>query len=205
MNGPTYPQFLCPNCRALSDLEAEVDEIVEAPEDWDEDLVEEEVPASRPDADIKTSASESATRQGPLSNGQAVSASSSIGLDLRNDSHGDLAAAIEAVSMRDDPERRHASTNKRQVTSQKPSEKSSKAVSGSVLASDGDDEEDGLVSSINHPNGIPIPSPNHREGVNQDGLNVEGPTTPRNDAGPFVFDGSGGLVESASSHAQPTT
>ncbi|KAB2581375.1 E3 ubiquitin-protein ligase DMA1 [Lasiodiplodia theobromae] len=36
INGPTYPQFMCPNCRMVNDLEADVSE----PEDWDDDLDE---------------------------------------------------------------------------------------------------------------------------------------------------------------------
>lgn len=37
INGPTYPQFMCPNCRMVNDLEADVSE----PEDWDDELDEE--------------------------------------------------------------------------------------------------------------------------------------------------------------------
>src|SRR4051794_13024936 len=33
LNGPSYPHFLCPNCRAVADLEADVDEPFE---EWDD-------------------------------------------------------------------------------------------------------------------------------------------------------------------------
>jgi hypothetical protein len=169
-----------------------VDELVEAPEEWEEDLVEEDEPTSGPDPHIKPSNAEGTARQEPTSNGQSTGTSSAVGLNLASDSHHDLAAAVGAVSMRDDPDLLHTSTDQRQATGETPSTRSGRDTSGLVHSSDDDEGEP--ASSINHPNGIPIPSPNPRDGSNQDGLNVEGPTTPRNDAGPFVFDGSGGLV-----------
>ncbi|KAI9652034.1 MAG: hypothetical protein M1829_001979 [Trizodia sp. TS-e1964] len=36
LNGPSWPQFLCPNCRAVSDLEADIDDAISA-EGWAEE------------------------------------------------------------------------------------------------------------------------------------------------------------------------
>ena len=43
LNGPTWPTFLCPNCRAVADLEAEVEEPLD---DWEEDPEELDAHAS---------------------------------------------------------------------------------------------------------------------------------------------------------------
>lgn len=45
LNGHTWPNFLCPNCRAVADLEADVEDIQE---DWDDsEEIEEAIVASR--------------------------------------------------------------------------------------------------------------------------------------------------------------
>jgi hypothetical protein len=48
LNGPNHPNFLCPNCRAVADLEADAEE---ADSEWEDE--EEAIEASKKDSDPK--------------------------------------------------------------------------------------------------------------------------------------------------------
>jgi E3 ubiquitin-protein ligase DMA1/2 len=172
LNGHTWPNFLCPNCRAVADLEADVEE---AEEDWEEDSIEEALAASRHDSESGAGGSSSEEPDGvrtpramePLSdlpNGHAVVSSA--------DNHeGVLGNSLTPISTLDDEET--------QVV----------PIAHSVPPS----------TTTSAPRAIPIRSTPGPAGTTSYELTVgppghEGPMTPRNDAGPFVLDGGAGTT-----------
>lgn len=166
LNGHTWPNFLCPNCRAVADLEADVEE---AEEDWEEDSIEEALAASRLEGEASgTGGSSSEEPDGvrtpramePLSdlaNGNAVA--------LPNNDN-DFGTSLSPVATLDDE-----ATQVVPVPS----------------------------ATASAPRAIPIRSTPGPAGTTAYELTVgppvhEGPMTPRNDAGPFVFDGGAGAT-----------
>lgn len=165
LNGPTWPNFLCPNCRAVADLEADVEELDDFGE-W------EEIPAAegadgqetgpdraltpRPSAAPLVTAPEAPTIAGPLENGLP-----------------DLAAAFSSYNLADGligQSAANPSTPERFIT---PAQSSS-VTQPVTIQSRGSQSNSGLAPSF------------------PTGQGQECPMTPRNDMGPFVLDGSAG-------------
>ncbi|KAI9847668.1 MAG: hypothetical protein M1838_000814 [Thelocarpon superellum] len=202
LNGTTWPQFLCPNCRAVADLEAEVDE---PSADWARQLNDADaVPASRDAALVSTPLGPNGEvapppdkRPGkeeperPASNlADAVGA-----LTLEATEPGD-GASDPPLPLResDFPSGTHAPSVRPSLASRRsdsvqaldlaaPSTPSgtgtsvrqaSRELSDNWLSSDR--ETDAADTTVHSPD---PPGP-------------DGPLTPTNDAGPFVFDGSAG-------------
>lgn len=173
LNGHTWPNFLCPNCRAVADLEADVEE---AEEDWEEDSIEEALAASRQDSENgggEGSSSEepdgvrTPRAMEPLPdhpNGHAV-------VSPTDDDEGVLGDSLSPISTLDDEET--------QVV----------LIAHSVP----------LSTTASAPRAIPIRSTPGPAGTTSYELTVgppghEGPMTPRNDVGPFVLDGGAGTT-----------
>ena len=95
LNGPTYPNFLCPNCRAVTDLEADVDD----PVDFDEWEAEE--PAEE-NGEVKTNG-ESSQEDRHVTPKASTNGLSSLDGDEWNPNHqvsfGDLEAAISNITI----------------------------------------------------------------------------------------------------------
>ncbi|KAI0540883.1 SMAD/FHA domain-containing protein [Xylaria digitata] len=142
LHGPSWPIFMCPNCRATADLDAEVDEPAE---EWQQ--LPEDIPEEKP--------------QGQVLQENHVPKSS--GSQLNGDPHrrqadqgdpGDVTVHYQST-----------------MTSQTP-------------------------ANSRHGISDPVPIPNMSErrtpSPTRNGLlnGHEGPITPRNDAGPWVFDGN---------------
>ena len=204
LNDPrTWPQFLCPNCRAVTDLEADVDD----PYDYEEQA----------DDDVNDSSDSNGTEKmrfingGVLPNGitaGAVVAQPAIDVLPHQDAdvnasgdHDDLATRVNTASLRSteqpvpnlDPpasllSRRNVSSScklQRGIKATRPGDRASSsptAPSSFVIIPEGDNAQ--LTEPLNTlhavtPTAGEVPGP-------------EGPMTPRNDAGPFVFDGSAG-------------
>lgn len=177
INGPHWPHFVCPNCRAVADLDADVDEPTEG--EWEElkpsDLEANAAPQGSsgeeqdsllvPPQDIPEPRSLSqvpTTHVGPVSNGSQGGYSSEelmANLDIndrgRESEPGGQQSGLSAPI---DIARSRRSSSKRRS-----------------------EDESGDRRT---------PSPGHRSPDVLSG--VDGPMTPRNDAGPFIFDGSGG-------------
>lgn len=167
-----YPQFQCPNCRAYTDLEADVDVDME---EW----AEEESADQDKDLDIDQS-----DRPGNQTNPDAIPAGSGVGSVARNgDANGEDTQIVDA------PPALQNNLSTSSLLSRRQDRSSS--------------SENNLSPSMN---GIPIPAPptqtemenhlaqqrTHTESPNAEQIIAgEGPLTPRNNAGPFVFDGSG--------------
>jgi E3 ubiquitin-protein ligase DMA1/2 len=214
LQGPTFPIFVCPNCRATADLEADVEE----PEEWElppESVDGQEAESSEgpgTSADRANSASLAvqpaaaprrsrdsdrraipaallapqppAPQQPAQANGDEADEQDPMDVTMQFYPNGDGDSEME------DPDQEHdehddgddavlaTNGNVARTPTQAPS---SHATSNpmSIPPAQG---------SLNARGGIRTPSPDEN-GVVLNG--TEGPITPRNDAGPWVFDGSG--------------
>ncbi|KAF9732743.1 hypothetical protein PMIN06_007086 [Paraphaeosphaeria minitans] len=180
LNGPTYPNFLCPNCRAVTDLEADVDDPVDFDE-WEEE------PALE-NGEVQTNGASSQEDR------HVTPKASANALNALADSHvsfGDLEAAISNITVSDSAS---------QATSESTVDPFTPQQSPAPFAS----------SSVTQPVAINVIAANESVGLtplqnrlsnSSDGLSPngapEGPMTPRNDAGPFVLDGSGSTGRAA--------
>jgi hypothetical protein len=153
-----YPQFQCPNCRAYSDLEADVDLAEEDMEAWNE-------------------------------NGGDTDEHLDIDQTDRPQTAQNLNGMIQDAEM---------------TTDEQPAATLSMADSGLLTRRAATNPASPEIAAVN---GIEIPSRldeneihhnleyqrTNTESPNGDQIIAgEGPLTPRNNAGPFVFDGSGG-------------
>ncbi|QDS77329.1 hypothetical protein FKW77_004927 [Venturia effusa] len=166
LNGHTWPNFLCPNCRAVADLEADVEE---AEEDWEEDSIEEALAASRLEGDANgTGGSSSEEPDGvrtpramepmsDLSNGHSASSSAD---DI------DFGTSLSPVATLDDEATQIESIQSTTVSAPR-------AIP--VRSTPGSTGTTAYELTV----GPPV---------------QEGPMTPRNDAGPFVLDGGAGAT-----------
>ncbi|KAF2281109.1 uncharacterized protein EI97DRAFT_366704 [Westerdykella ornata] len=159
LNGPNYPNFLCPNCRAVADLEAEVEDI--DLEDWD----------NSPDHSEDQGET---SRNGLLTNGEASK-------DTSND-HGlaELAAAMSNYTIEEGfGQASSSATPQRQVPTIQP-------------------------SSSTQPVNVGVGARANVNGLSPDAAGrdraADGPLTPRNNVGPFVFDGSAGQMRRLEDH-----
>ncbi|KAJ4329984.1 hypothetical protein N0V95_010120 [Ascochyta clinopodiicola] len=162
LNGPTWPNFLCPNCRAVADLEADVEDPGDF-EDWEDDAKENGDAA--PDAENPPEDRHVTPRASvvPL-NGTTAAAGST---DL-----ADLQQAITSISIND---------TANPQTPFRPLEPMTASVTQPVSIDRGPGGFNGLS---------PLYLTAH-DGLMPDRAH-DGPMTPRNDAGPFVLDGSAG-------------
>ncbi|KAF2264831.1 hypothetical protein CC78DRAFT_553343 [Lojkania enalia] len=177
LNGPTWPNFLCPNCRAVADLEADVEDPGEF-EEWDDEVAEAngEKQESEPQEDRHITPR--ASTMG-LANGDQTNASGQISLmDLENAlSNVNIIDSLNGIANQP-VQSANPATPPQRLISPTPSSSITQPVAINVTASN---EFSGL-SPLRHtePNGL---SPERAP---------ECPMTPRNDAGPFVLDGSAG-------------
>ncbi|KAL1624366.1 hypothetical protein SLS56_007835 [Neofusicoccum ribis] len=216
INGPTYPQFMCPNCRMVNDLEADVSE----PEGWDDELDDDDE-----DLDEKLALAESnalpngTTSRSPAEDeadgtstpravGAAPATLNNDGAELNTTTtqterieEEDLAAGMAGVALTEDigP----------------PSDQEQSSDTGLNTPPDDDSLPESVASPSANVLPVPIvtPSPSSSSAAtpfgestilatpaptNQYALSPtpavpgpECPMTPRNDAGPFVLDGAG--------------
>lgn len=172
----TYPQFQCPNCRAYTDLSAEVDLAEEEMNEWLEDA---------PDDDEGSAVEEN---QGDMANGTNIH-DDTVQMVDDNAHDSDDAVVVDAIPALAN----NHTTQSREVASP-----------GLLARRHESNPSSPEIASVN-----PIDMPVRREnGVmgrtlqpeltrtvssnTEDIIAGEGPLTPRNNAGPFVFDGSAG-------------
>jgi hypothetical protein len=170
LNGATWPNFLCPNCRAVADLDADVEDPGEF-EDWDEEP--------------QTNGSSSANAQAAAEDRHVTPRASVAPLNGTTAENGrtdlsDLQQAITNISIQQE-----AAAIPIPQTPFRPIEPMTASVTQAVSIDRGPDGYNGLS---------PLYLASH------DGLAPghvhDGPMTPRNDAGPFVLDGSAGRAGS---------
>ncbi|KAF2653829.1 hypothetical protein K491DRAFT_602046 [Lophiostoma macrostomum CBS 122681] len=173
LNGPTWPNFLCPNCRAVADLEADVEDLGDF-EEWDE-AAEALVGQHGPNEDRQTTPRDSTV--------PAINPPDSTTQTNGQLSFGDLEAAIANINIAD-------SLNGIASLSAPGPTTPQRRVSPAPL------------SSVTQPLAINLTGANEHSGLSpmirtgSGNLRPSGgpdcPMTPRNDAGPFVLDGSAG-------------
>lgn len=187
LHGPSYPNFLCPNCRFVADLEADV----EPPEDLDEeiDLVDLAKGADESNADQQpTSSSEEEqtlqrpeqrnnTRQSPMASERSPSTSRSA-----NATDEELAGLLSGTSL--DPS---SPTSSGALMSTDPLGGST--VTRPVTISQSQHQRNTSTGQLGPRSATPMSSTQYALAA---GVVSDGPMTPRNDAGPFVLDGGAG-------------
>ena len=157
---PQYPIFVCPNCRAGADLEADVDEPTE---DWDN-------------------------------------------LDNDDDDNMDVDMNVDKKEPEKISEEEDAHVHASEVQNLAPSpDTDAMDVTIGFSASDSPSSE-GPDGALPHATSEPLPITNPVSGAGRVGhlrenrspspssSGAEGPITPRNNAGPWVFDGSAGRL-----------
>lgn len=177
----TWPQFLCPNCRAISDLEAEVEDPTSMIE-WEDDGNDDEFIAKKPETsevngtdtsgysvNIHTSASDQDALLATIANRNLSVAN--------NTDHGFTSQHQSLPDMQDSPD----------VLPRAPSPTHGvvlvdEAIQANSELLNGHHDHEGHVSTL-------PPLPRASTPMTSDQLTSEGPMTPTNDAGPFVFDG----------------
>ncbi|KAL6704295.1 hypothetical protein ACN47E_008359 [Coniothyrium glycines] len=171
LNGPTWPNFLCPNCRAVADLEEDVEDPGDF-EDWEQDAEAENGESSadaeqvQRDRHVTPRASMAPVNGDGAEDGGAAIAELQQAMTNVSIEHSLNGVANQSVLQTPD----------RRLTP--PTSSITQPVSINI---NGDHEFSGLS---------PLYPPNH-DGLIPDGAH-NGPMTPRNDAGPFVLDGSAG-------------
>ncbi|KAI1212260.1 RING finger protein [Annulohypoxylon truncatum] len=171
LTGPSWPIFICPNCRATADLDAEVDE----PSDEWQQL----------DSGIEDAQEEKPIRPVSQAN-EIVESPATSPVDSNSDGHqssnevdvGDMTIMQVDSSAVQTGLLRHAATEPVPIPNATP------------RMSNGD------RSATNR-----TPSPNSHPLTN----GHEGPITPRNDAGPWVFDGNPSRVSQESTRRNGMT
>lgn len=171
--GPSAPIFICPNCRAAADLDAEVDE---PSDEWQQldsgiDDVQEEK--------LQNLATQPADRDTPMSGAHNGSDRNTPDSSPGGGDVGDVTVHIDHSSLEQEPSSRLMSSDPVPI----PNSTSRTTILGPST---------GLLSA---PRGARTPSPEGNPTVNI----TEGPLTPRNDAGPWVFDGNPARVSQESS------
>jgi hypothetical protein len=177
LNGPTYPNFLCPNCRAVADLEEDFEDLPDF-EDWEEGAE----PANG-ESTVQVENGEGDRHITPRASLIQMNAHAPVNGVVEDEggvSLSDLQQAISSISITD----------------------SSNGVANSSVPQTPDRRAEPPTSSVTQPVTINITGANDYIGLSplypsqHDGLTPDrvhdGPMTPRNDAGPFVLDGSAG-------------
>lgn len=188
-----WPQFICPNCRAVADLEEDVDDPF--PADWEEvdadDAAEEQETSAQP-TNISSalqvpSIERSNSFNGATSDHVHADSQKNTGEDSTG-SESELHQAINNLNItsRDNsaisPPESHSSIEPVNIRSGRP-----------TARQDGSDERANNLNVESSMRSDRTPSPNGRLPIGVGDISgPDGPMTPRNDAGPFVFDGSAG-------------
>ncbi|KAH8653590.1 SMAD/FHA domain-containing protein [Xylariales sp. PMI_506] len=167
LSGPSYPIFMCPNCRAAADLDAEIDE---PEEDWQQlDSGMDDVSEEHPEEPNPPPAQEPAEPSVALMDAAEVvptPAAPSAPSPVEAES-GDVTMMLDGGPAEEEPTSTHAVSNPVPIATPRVNPAAPLAVRNLRTPS---------------PNGHPNAAPNGHEG----------PLTPRNDAGPWVFDGDAG-------------
>lgn len=166
LNGPTFPTFLCPNCRAVADLEADVEDPGEF-EQWDE----------VPEGNEESQNTENPPKDGQLTPRPSVTPPGETGHSA-NGSLSELAATMSTYNIADAT---NGSANGAALSSATPERFVTPAPESSATQP---------VPIQFHSNSAGL-SPLHPQpsGLTADRA-TDCPMTPRNNVGPFLVDGA---------------
>ncbi|RDL39557.1 uncharacterized protein BP5553_03897 [Venustampulla echinocandica] len=206
INGPHWPHFVCPNCRSVADLEAELDDPFANAGEWEEQPAIDTTPvppevsessdnaADRPQEVNTTDATEVLVQSSTGGSDQGGQSDVAEASDDSQTSQGvdRLAEDIEDINIEGSP------SSSTFTDSQLPQISNSTVAPVDIISRKPvANQASGTSSRLDQPDPhgrslTRTPSPNGAS----DSLDVtagkEGPMTPRNDAGPFIFDGSAG-------------
>ncbi|KAI1608247.1 hypothetical protein EDD37DRAFT_570064 [Exophiala viscosa] len=183
----TYPQFQCPNCRAYSDLTADVDIAQSDIDEWMDNADDNDGLPTNAGGDGGNT-NDHTTGQ---ATGEADTTDTSGALDTSDASDGPPENTSVTISHPVDiprtdgpstPRRSSGLLARRQATNPSPEVTS---MNGNIDMPDQPDEEEMNAHLDHQRTRTQTPDPEQI-------IAGEGPLTPRNNAGPFVFDGSAG-------------
>ncbi|ETI21455.1 hypothetical protein G647_07802 [Cladophialophora carrionii CBS 160.54] len=191
-----YPQFQCPNCRAYSDLTADVDLAQSDIDEWMDNTDDPENQATEANAERTNEPNATSTEHmnGPLTGGLAAdnspsTADSQANQDTLSIPENAPVAVTQPEIITDGnassplPIRTPGLLARRQATN--PASPELSTMNGNIDMPDRADETE-LGGQLEHQRtNTQTPDP-------AEIIAGEGPLTPRNNAGPFVFDGSAG-------------
>lgn len=173
----SYPEFQCPNCRAWTDLSAEVDVVPEDLDEWMENNEDALVNAGNGGNNDSEVGNDPRTGEDAAGIGADQDAMPEISEPERREG-----TAINAIQSTDG----NATSNSNLLSRRQASNPTSPA----IASLNGIDIPAQLGPSITNSTQVAQLEPGIDEGL--DIISGEGPLTPRNNAGPFVFDGSAG-------------
>ncbi|OAL37097.1 hypothetical protein AYO20_03574 [Fonsecaea nubica] len=190
-----YPQFQCPNCRAYSDLTADVDLAQSDIDEWLEntDDPENQTAEASADATIEGNHAPDAHINGQVTGGPDPGNAAVPTTTLNGDDpqiniipENPPVTISQSEPTNDNPSPATPNTSgllaRRQATNPRSSELS---MSGNIDMPDQPVEDEMQAELEQQRTSTQTPDPDQV-------VVVEGPLTPRNNAGPFVFDGSAG-------------
>ncbi|KAE9372374.1 hypothetical protein N431DRAFT_375545, partial [Stipitochalara longipes BDJ] len=208
INGPHWPQFICPNCRSVADLEAELDD---PSGDWEEvdpaeatmqtpqtakpsenpyQPLREDLNASEGTGVLVEPPESSETQAQHNGNDDMEVAEASDDSSVDEGLGGHLGNLVDAHNISESPS---------PSDSESPAQHTSNATVAPVDIISRKPLPGAPNVRLEQPSShmertsTRTPSPNGLSSSAGDALaGVEGPMTPRNDAGPFIFDGSAG-------------
>lgn len=189
VNDKSYPQFLCPNCRAVTDLEADVDDMDDG--DWEDEIdtgSNPDVVATRqtngtmPEHDdftmdgVDEALSNAAMRNLTIDNNAHLIPTMTTSSDPTNESSASLSLLTRRGARRIEPTFPPITEQSATRTASGPVQYLQPITPTRSLT--GDDVDQTAL----------------RTPTRTDMLLHDGPMTPTNNAGPFVFDGSAGRI-----------
>jgi len=172
----TYPHFQCPNCRAWADLETEVDVVEQDMDEWVEKA--EDLRQSTANADIEMAVSD--TNEHPDENVTDLEANA----DSVNQPPPEVPATRDVAE--ETLMNGHVPSTSGLLARRQASNPTSPAL-GSLSSFEMSDPLAHTTTNVTQVSRLSGSPPDRGDVVVG-----EGPLTPRNNAGPFVFDGSAG-------------
>ena len=189
MNDKSYPQFLCPNCRAVTDLEAEVDDIDEG--DWEDENATGSSPEMNATRQINGTILED---DGFTMDGVDEALSNAASRNLTINNHAHLTPTMTTSSDPTDDSSHSPNLLTRRGTRHAEPTFPPIANQSTTRAASGQVQYLRPITPTRPLSGDDINETALRTPTQTDMLLHDGPMTPTNNAGPFVFDGSAGRV-----------
>jgi hypothetical protein len=209
INGPHWPHFICPNCRTVADLEAELDDPY-AQGEWDVVEAVDETTGVQPPESFEPPALAHQPREVNSSEPTDVAPEpTSDAFDQDQTTHSDDGVVETSDDSDLGPGIHHAVEGMSYLNIDEapelpllsPRPAISNATTPPVNIAGSNSVAVGLSSRLENPDAgigrdrLRTPSPGRGPPSGADGIpSSEGPLTPRNDAGPFIFDGSAGRL-----------
>ncbi|KAJ5489125.1 E3 ubiquitin-protein ligase DMA2 [Penicillium diatomitis] len=187
LHSPEYPMFQCPNCRAFTDLSAEVDDTPDVLEAKTEDTTEGALPAGESTASHAETQPAAASPSVPATGEQQQGRTS---LEPHTE-EPDIATDVENLHLQDEDDRNSASGSGNEAEDDRNVDSAGPSTSNDDLARSATVSVTGFQPT--QPVNVPLSrSPRLRADTPAE-TSDDNPLTPRNDMGPLAFDGRAGM------------